>query len=164
MSEQWPTPRTQGQSMEPAERDALKLKAWELYSVSRLKKADIARQLSVTPRTVNELVQEFLRESTLNIEEEFKRDLEMLDRDLRVAHNKYSRTQARTDYLVVDMILQRRAKMLGYDKHVEQSEVTVHEVTQADLEIMDIVNERKMRNANIKKSLKSNVDSPVAGD
>lgn len=146
--------RPRGEHINKVDRPKLKIQAWEMHA-RRISNEKIAIELGVCDDTVATFIKECYQEILLpNIAEAVKQDLQLLDQTIEIARGQYEKTKDPKDYEALDKMLIRRAKMIGYDAP-DKLNVNVVEVTQADIELSELLNERKMRNASMEAELKA---------
>ena len=148
--------RRQGNQLSPADHETLKIRAWHLYAMKRMSKVAIGKELGISHTTVGRLVNEAIEELRPDMSEELAKDIAILDEELDVAHARYMYTKKHYDQLVVDRIIERRSKLLGYAAP-ERIEAAVVHITPQDLEIQQLLAERKAQNTSIKRELRESM-------
>lgn len=127
---------------------------WRLH-IERKSNSEIGKATGLSLTTVGRLISEVYRETLGPIAaQECAKDLALIERLLAIAVDKYIASSDPADYGAIDRMLQRRAKMCGYDQ-AENHNVTITEVTQADIALTELVNEERARNSAIDKELRA---------
>jgi hypothetical protein len=130
-----------------AERAERRAEAYKLYA-QRKSYREIGSILGVNYETARQDVLRAIKEATMpDVEEQIKKDLALLDQNLDIASRKYLQTEDPKDFEVINKILDMRAKMLG-SYAPSRIESVVHQVSQEDLELQQILREAKAKKHN----------------
>lgn len=139
--------------------ESLKLRhqIFELHAQGK-SHVDIARELKVAYNTVDNHVKAAYKEITTPlVEDEFNRTLCLLKQTLKVAVERYLRTTDPADHVPVKTFLDQLIKLQGLNAP-DKIDVTHTEVTQEDLQIIDMLNVERAKNASMEDELRAMVE------
>lgn len=131
---------------------------FELHA-QRKKFSEIVTETGLSHGTIRTLIKTAYEHYQVNIEEEYKKDLALIDELLALAVRRYKLEPSTRNLEGVDKLLQRRAKMAGYDRETQKVQVTATIVEPEDIELLEMINTQKAKDARLKEEVQHHVSN-----
>lgn len=137
--------------------ERIKTEVFQLHT-QRKTNMFIASVVGVSDTTVANMIKEVYSETLAPIAQiEITKDLNLLQQVMEIAFKRYEDSSGDpADFPPIKQALEHRAKIIGmYAPENTNVSVSVTQLTQEDVELAELLNERKVRNASIEAELKA---------